>query len=123
MARKVEGLIIKTAEELGKLVREVWIQWAREQPTIKEHWLTPWECLSESDKEVDRRIGLAIQADAHLAGELAGMTEAAKIVTNAGVEQGDQYGSIVLVLPDAQRFASKIINARDDKSLAAKEGK
>lgn len=47
----------ETRERLGKLVREVWIAWAKEQPTPKESWLKPWEGLSEPDKEVDRRIG------------------------------------------------------------------
>jgi hypothetical protein len=40
----------------GRLVREVWIEWAREQPNPKPSWLVPWEGLSESDREVDRRI-------------------------------------------------------------------
>ena len=44
-------------EALGRLVREVWIAWAREQPAPKASWLVPWEDLSEPDREVDRRIG------------------------------------------------------------------
>jgi len=44
-------------EMLGRTVRRVWIEWAREQPTPKESWIVPWEGLSEPDKEVDRRIG------------------------------------------------------------------
>lgn len=44
-------------ERLGKLVREVWMAWAKEQPNPKPSWLVPWEGLSEPDKEVDRRIG------------------------------------------------------------------
>ena len=48
---------IPTRSELGKLVREVWIKWAREQPSPKPSWLVPWEQLSENDREVDRRIG------------------------------------------------------------------
>lgn len=47
-------------EELGRLVREVWVRWAREQPDPKSSWLTPWEGLSEPDREVDRRIGDAL---------------------------------------------------------------
>lgn len=47
-------------EELGKIVREEWIAWAKEQPNPKPSWLVPWEGLSESDKEVDRRIGSAL---------------------------------------------------------------
>lgn len=44
-------------ERLGRLVREVWIEWAKEQPAPKPSWLVPWEGLSEPDREVDRRIG------------------------------------------------------------------
>lgn len=49
-------------EELGRLVREVWIEWAREQPNPKPSWLVPWEDLSEPDREVDRRIGERLAA-------------------------------------------------------------
>jgi hypothetical protein len=40
----------------GRLVREVWIEWAREQPNPKPSWLVPWEGLAEPDRDVDRRI-------------------------------------------------------------------
>lgn len=40
----------------GKLVRDIWIKWAKEQPNPKPSWLVPWEKLSEPEKEVDRRI-------------------------------------------------------------------
>lgn len=46
-----------TREDLGRLVRKVWIEWAREQPTPKPTWLAPWEELTEAEKDVDRRIG------------------------------------------------------------------
>jgi len=49
-------------EELGKLVRAVWIGWAKEQPNPKPSWLKPWEELSEPDREVDRRIGETLAA-------------------------------------------------------------
>src|SRR5215469_2088071 len=45
----------------GKLVRDTWIAWAKEQPNVKPSWLVPWEELSEPDKEVDRRIWEACQ--------------------------------------------------------------
>lgn len=112
---------MKTAEELGKLVREVWIQWAREQPTIKEHWLTPWERLSEPDKDVDRRIGLAIQADAYLSGELAGMMEAAEDIlpVKTDWENAGEYTKANA----ATYLYQRTLTARDAKSLATKEGK
>ena len=47
-------------ESLGRFVRGVWDEWAREQPTPKASWLVPWDDLTEPDKEVDRRIGEAL---------------------------------------------------------------
>lgn len=44
-------------ETLGRIVREIWVDFAREQPDPKPHHLAPWEALSEPMKEVDRRIG------------------------------------------------------------------
>lgn len=54
---------MKSREELGRLVREVWIEWAKEQPNPKPSWLVPWEDLSEPDREVDRRIGERLAAE------------------------------------------------------------
>lgn len=48
-------------EVLGKLVRATWITWAQEQPNPKASWLVPWDELDGSDKEVDRRIGEAVE--------------------------------------------------------------
>jgi hypothetical protein len=47
---------------LGRLVRETWVKWAKEQPNPKPSWLAPWEDLPEPDREVDRRIGETIAA-------------------------------------------------------------
>jgi hypothetical protein len=44
-------------DKLGRLVREVWIAWAKEQPNPKPSWLVPYDQMAEPDKEVDRRIG------------------------------------------------------------------
>ena len=44
-------------EDLGRLVRQAWVQWAYEQPVRKPSWLVPWCDLSEPQREVDRRIG------------------------------------------------------------------
>lgn len=55
-------------EELGRVVREVWMEWAREQPDPKPSWLTPWDGLSEPDREVDRRIGEALFNEGWAAG-------------------------------------------------------
>lgn len=47
-------------ESLGRLVRNVWLKWAREQPHPKPSWLVPWESLDEGQREVDMRIGEAL---------------------------------------------------------------
>jgi len=49
-----------TAEDrdfYGRIVRQVWVEWAKEQPNPKPHHLLPWEELDEDNREVDRRIG------------------------------------------------------------------
>jgi hypothetical protein len=49
-------------ERLGRVVREAWIKWARQQPSPKASWLVPWDGLSDPDKEVDRQIAEAVAA-------------------------------------------------------------
>jgi len=44
-------------ERLGRLVRSAWLEWAREQLDPHPSWLTPWDEMSESGKEADRRVG------------------------------------------------------------------
>ncbi len=55
------AIVASDDEELGRLVRDTWIVWAREQPNPKPSWLVPWEGLGEPDRDVDRRIGAAIR--------------------------------------------------------------
>ena len=50
-------------EQRGRLVRETWVRWAREQPDPKDSWLTPWDDLDEGQREVDMRIEAAVRAD------------------------------------------------------------
>ena len=57
----------------GKLVRNTWIAWAKEQPNPKPSWLVPWEELSEPDKEVDRRIYAACRGGSCICNEGFGM--------------------------------------------------
>jgi len=52
-----DGLGNVKREDLGRVVREEWIAWARQQSDPKPSWLVPWEELPEPDREVDRRIG------------------------------------------------------------------
>jgi hypothetical protein len=44
-------------ELFGRLVRQVWVEWAKEQPNQKPSWLLPWEELDDGQREVDMRIG------------------------------------------------------------------
>ena len=46
-----------TSEELGEIVRDAWIEWAKNQPKPKASWLVPWDKLSQADKEADMLIG------------------------------------------------------------------
>lgn len=51
---------VVSRELLGRLVRQAWVQWAREQPGPKPSWLLPWEELDAGQREVDMRIGVAL---------------------------------------------------------------
>jgi hypothetical protein len=37
-------------EMRGRIVRDAWISWAREQPDPKPSWLAPWAFLAEADR-------------------------------------------------------------------------
>jgi hypothetical protein len=58
----------QTREMAGRLVREIWVQWAREQPDPKPSWLLPWEDLDAGQREVDMRIGEALYEKGRAAG-------------------------------------------------------
>lgn len=47
-------------EALGAFVRQVWVEWAREQDDPKPSWLTSWDELDAGQREVDMRIGTAL---------------------------------------------------------------
>lgn len=49
-------------EDLGRLVRETWLLWARRQPDPKPSWLTGWDELDEGQREVDCLIGEVVAA-------------------------------------------------------------
>lgn len=63
-AESAETWQVLDREALGKQVRSVWIKWAREQSSPKPSWLLSWDELTEPDKEVDRRIGETLWAEA-----------------------------------------------------------
>lgn len=54
---RVRAIPEEDHETLGRMVRDVWITWALEQPNPKPSWLVPWEQLPATDREVDIRIG------------------------------------------------------------------
>jgi intein/homing endonuclease len=49
--------------EPGEFLREVWVEWAGEQPDPKPSWLVPWKDLDPRQREVDARMETAIRAD------------------------------------------------------------
>jgi hypothetical protein len=51
-------------EALGRIVRETWVAWAREQLDPKSNWLTGWDELDSGQREVDMRIGAAVAVQA-----------------------------------------------------------
>ena len=51
-------------EALGRIVRETWVKWAKEQSNPKGHWIVTWDALDAGQREVDMRIGEAVQAAA-----------------------------------------------------------
>jgi hypothetical protein len=61
---------IPQREALGRLVRRVWVKWAREQAEPTPSWLVPWERLDPGQREVDMRIGEAVYAAALLAASI-----------------------------------------------------
>jgi hypothetical protein len=77
-------------EALGRLVRDVWIAWAREQPDVDAHrsWLVGWGDLPERDREVDRRIAEAV-VDAVRAADLPPLAE---LVTDGDIEAALEAG-------------------------------
>lgn len=56
------AIVTDPREPLGRVVRETWVDWAREQPDPKPSWLTPWDQLDAGQREVDMRIGAAVAA-------------------------------------------------------------
>jgi uncharacterized protein YukE len=48
---------LEERERLGKMVRRLWVDWAKRQPNPKPSWLVGWDELPERDKEADRCIG------------------------------------------------------------------
>jgi hypothetical protein len=47
-------------DRLGRVVREAWTEWAREQPRHAGEQFLSWDEMREEDKEGDRRIAEAV---------------------------------------------------------------
>lgn len=44
-------------DELGRIVREEWVAWAKRQPNNFQHWLAAWEDYPEASRDLARRTG------------------------------------------------------------------
>lgn len=71
-------------ELLGRIVRNTWVEWARDQPDPKPSWLLPWDELDDGRKEADMRIGLTLFEYGKRAG-----TEIGKAIRDAQARTGD----------------------------------
>jgi hypothetical protein len=47
-------------EDLGRLVRKTWIDWARRQHNCKESWLLSYDELPLAEREIDNEIGYTL---------------------------------------------------------------
>ena len=63
-----ELVVTEPRELVGRLVRQVWTEWAREQPDPKPSWLLSWEELDDGQREVDMRIGAMLFSKGRRAG-------------------------------------------------------
>lgn len=47
-------------DEVGRVVRDAWVEFAKLDPKSPPHHLTPYDECDEKTKEADRRIGEAV---------------------------------------------------------------
>lgn len=104
------------SESSGRLVRQVWVDWAREQPDAKPSWLVPWEELDAGQREVDRRIEIAVATAereriiAQLRRAAAGRREYAGPDDNGGkgrailLQSAEHYESAVWLIEDPRNM-------------------
>ncbi len=89
--------VAEPRELLGRLVRQVWMEWAREQPDSKPSWLLPWEELDDGQREVDMRIGAMLFSKGRTAGieyvetAIAGLHEPQEVRFSQGPRQGRTF--------------------------------
>lgn len=100
-------------ESGGRLVREVWIAWAKEQPAPKPSWLVEWDGLSEPDREVDRRIFEACEACGYAAGFVACRAADERAMVEPLARAEEKIASLTAELAeeqDAHRVASQALH-------------
>jgi hypothetical protein len=109
-AKEGNRVVIRLSDDevdaIGALVREVWVEWAAEQPDPKPSWLTPWEDLDEGQRQVDKRIGATIAAVARAAERdrvRATVTAASFTLFRPG--NGPAHGQSLEVVPLAELLA------------------
>ena len=91
-------------ERLGRVVRDAWVAWAKEQPNPKPHHLDSWEALPESIREVDRRIGQAVMDAIVKRGKGHGQVHVGSLVSTAN---GKPYVELSLDVSPAQLTPGK----------------
>ena len=94
-------------ELYGRIVRETWVNWALEQPDIKDHpsWVKPWDELAWRDKEVDMRIGAAVAVQA---------------VADAGLENDRMRAQLLAFAAERDR-AVRELKRRADRAVPGVE--
>ena len=85
-ALAVAGSSLELRERHGRRIREVWVAWAKEQPSPKESWLVPWEALDEGQREVDMRMGTALWGDGFQLGYETGLQATAALTAREEVQ-------------------------------------
>jgi hypothetical protein len=81
-------------ELVGRMVRQIWVRWAREQDDPKPSWLLPWAELDDGQREVDMRIGEALFMAGHQAGT-------AELALHVGCRRDFSIGDVLRLLDDA----------------------
>lgn len=104
-------------EALGRQVRDVWVQWASEQPDPKPTWLVGWDELDEGQREVDMRIGETLaQAAVAVPEETRDddkLAEAEHRIRHNASMPNPKYADERILLAEYDRRAQEIANLRD----------
>jgi hypothetical protein len=91
-------------DRAGRIVREVWVQDARERGDSRASHLTPWSELDPVNRSVDERIGLVLGADA-LAREAEAVREEPQVAYLARLHETGQE-TLLAVFADQDEAAA-----------------